>query len=58
MTYRQLLETLQNLNQDQLDLDVCIYDAGHDEVFPATALHINEDELDQIDLDHPYIQIG
>lgn len=57
MTYRELLAQLQQLNEEQLDSTVTIYDTGIDEYFGLNVeLVYTTDEVDALDLDHPVIR--
>lgn len=61
MTYRELaLEILDTLTDEQLDMDVTIYDSEDDEFFGcyANVLGITtSDDDDVLDENHPYIPI-
>lgn len=56
MTYRELLEQLNNLSKDQLNQDVTIFDRSLDECYPALNFKtcIIEDVLDE---NHKYLEI-
>ena len=59
MTYRELAELiLEEFNDDQLDMDVTVYDQEQDEFYPLaeTPWAITSDE-DVLDPDHPYLII-
>ena len=57
MTYKELLNQLQQLTEEQLNQDVAVYDEGTDEyyqlkvelAFASAAFN------DVLDVDHPYI---
>ena len=48
MTYRQLIERLSNLSEEQKDCDVTVWLAHRDEFFPLD---------DVLDRDHPFLLI-
>ena len=55
LTYRQLLNQLQNLNDEQLDsiVTLCDYD---DEFFALSGLYFaHPDHIDTLDPAHPYL---
>jgi hypothetical protein len=57
MTYRELLQQLQQLNEEQLDTDVAVYDYCEDEFFQASVGLIFADEDCQVlDVNHPIIR--
>ena len=57
MTYKELLQQLQQLNEDQLNEDVCVYDTGTDEYYQLNVeLVYSTQECDTLDLDHPIIR--
>ena len=56
MTYYELLRKLQELDSEQLELDVTVYDAGNDEYYPVTALEFDSSS-DVLDEEHPIIRI-
>jgi hypothetical protein len=66
LTYGMLLEQLATLNEEQLAMDVTIYDANTDEVTRVYDFDIvgEEDEQqcrpesDVLDADHPYLVMG
>ena len=54
MTYKQLLQQLQQLSEDQLNEDVCVYDTGTDEYYQLNVeLVYSTQECDVLNLDHP-----
>ncbi len=60
MTYRELLEELKKLSEDQLDLSVTIYDISIDEYYSADIEIANQaDSEDRLgapfDVPHPVI---
>jgi hypothetical protein len=55
MTYRQLLERLQNLDSEQLDMDVTVLDMNFGEFLPIQSFHI-EHNLLVLDDNHPYLK--
>ena len=57
MTYKELLQQLQQLNEDQLNEDVCVYDTGTDEYYQLNVeLVYSTQECDVLNLDHPIIR--
>lgn len=57
MTYKQLLQQLQQLSEDQLNEDVCVYDTGTDEYYQLNVeLVYSTQECDVLNLDHPIIR--
>ena len=57
MTYKELLQQLQQLNEDQLNSDVAVYDEGTDEYYQLKVeLVYATEECDVLDPDHPVIR--
>jgi hypothetical protein len=58
MTYKELKNQLEKLNEDQQDMDVTIYDSEDDEFYGCYAhdLSINNED-DTLDDNHPYLII-
>ena len=57
MTYKELLQQLQSLTEDQLNEDVCVYDTGTDEYYQLNVeLVYSTQECDVLNLDHPIIR--
>jgi len=57
MTYKELLQQLQQLSEDQLNSDVAIYDEGTDEYYQASVeLVFATDAQSVLDVDHPIIR--
>ena len=57
MTYKELLQQLQQLTEDQLNEDVCVYDTGTDEYYQLKVeLVYSTQECDVLNLDHPIIR--
>lgn len=57
MTYKELLEQLQQLNEDQMMMDVAIYVPGVDEYYQdGVELMYAGQECDVLGLDHPFIR--
>lgn len=54
MTYQQLFEYLQTLDQNQMQMDVSIYDPTVDEFYPTAGFGITNESV-VLDEDHPYI---
>lgn len=56
MNYRQLLNVLERLTDEELNQDITIYSISDDEFFPARALGIaNKQDTDVLDEGHLYI---
>lgn len=57
MTYKELLQQLQQLNEDQLNSDVCVYDTRTDDYYNCyVELVYAGQECDVLNLDHPIIR--
>ena len=58
MTYKELLNQLQQLNEEQLNQDVAVYDYGTtDEYYQSSVeLVFATDECQVLDVDHPIIR--
>lgn len=58
MTYKELLTQLQQLNEEQLNQDVAIWDSyGQDEYYQANVEFVfATDECDVLDANHPIIR--
>jgi hypothetical protein len=57
MTYKELLNQLSQLTEEQLNSDVCVYDEGTDEYYQLKVeLVYSTQECDALDLDHPIIR--
>jgi len=57
MTYKELLQQLQQLNEDQLNSDVAVYDEGTDEYYQLNVEFVfATDECQVLDVDHPIIR--
>ena len=57
MTYKELLQQLQTLNEEQLNSDVAVYDEGTDEYYQLKVeLVFTTDECDVLDANHPVIR--
>lgn len=57
MTYKELLQQLSQLSEDQLNEDVCVYDTGTDEYYQLNVeLVYSTQECDVLNLDHPIIR--
>ena len=57
MTYKELLQQLQQLSKDQLNEDVCVYDEGTDEYYQLKVeLVFATEECQVLDVDHPIIR--
>jgi hypothetical protein len=57
MTYKDLLNQLQNLTEEQLNSNVAVYDTGVDEYYQLNVEFVfTTDECDVLDVDHPVIR--
>ena len=58
MTYKELLNQLQQLNEEQLNSDVAIWDSeGQDEYYQLNVEFVfATDECQVLDVDHPIIR--
>jgi hypothetical protein len=56
-TYRQLLAALQELSQDELDMNVSVYDSTNEEYYPLNYTGKCEGD-DVLDADHPIMIIN
>ena len=57
MTYQELLNQLQQLNPEQLNQDVAIYEPCADEYWQdKVELLFATDECQVLDVDHPFIR--
>jgi hypothetical protein len=57
MTYKDLLDQLQQLDEEQLNSDVAIHDTDIDEYFQASVEFVfATDECQVLDADHPVIR--
>lgn len=57
MTYKELLQQLQQLNEDQLNSDVAVYDEGTDEHYQLKVeLVYATEKCDVLDVNHPIIR--
>ena len=56
-TYRQLLAALQELSQDELDMNVTVYDNTNEEYYPLNYAGKCEGD-DVVDADHPIMIIN
>ena len=57
MTYQELLQQLQQLNEERLKQDVAVYDTGTDEYYQLKVeLVFATEECDVLDIDHPIIR--
>ena len=57
MTYKELLIQLQQLNEEQLNQDVAIYEPCADEFWQdKVELLFATDECQVLDVDHPFIR--
>ena len=57
MTYKDLLDQLQQLDEEQLNSDVAIHDTDIDEYYQSSVeLVFATDECQVLDVDHPVIR--
>jgi len=57
MTYKELLNQLSQLTEDQLNSDVAIYDTGADEYYQLKVEFVfATEECQVLDVDHPIIR--
>ena len=56
-TYRQLLDALQELSQDELEMHVIVYDNTNEEYYPLNYTGKCEGD-DVVDADHPIMIIN
>ena len=57
MTYKELLQQLQQLNEEQLNQDVAIYDSEHqDEYYHRVELVFATDAQNVYEVDYPFIR--
>ena len=56
MTYKELLNQLQQLNEEQLNSDVCIWDEDDDEFYQQDVDLLFVDDTDVLDAGHPIIR--
>ena len=57
MTYKELLNQLQQLNEEQLNQDVAIWDVSNDEYYQQDVdLLFVDNTQDVLDVDHPIIR--
>jgi hypothetical protein len=57
MTYKELLNQLQQLNEEQLNQDVAIWDDVGNEYYQSDVyFEIADDTQDVLDVDHPVIR--
>lgn len=57
MTYKDLLERLQLLNDEQLNMNVTVHLQPDDEFFTSHGLYISHIDNDVLDENHPYISV-
>lgn len=55
MKYRNLLEMLQNLTEEELDKDVTVLSNGIGEFYPVVNAVFYADDSDVLDQGHPYL---
>ncbi len=57
MTYKELLQQLQQLNEEQLNSDVAVYDGNEYEYYQESVeLVFATDAQSVLDIDHPIIR--
>ena len=57
-TYKQLLDRLLTLTDEQLDCTPTVYDSETDDYYPITQFLIATDEDQVLDEDHPYFSFS
>ena len=55
MTYKKLLEKLRELNEEQLNRDVTVYDDYGDEYYGWVEYGITDENIDVLDEGHPIL---
>jgi hypothetical protein len=55
-TYREVLEALKNLSEEDLDKTATVYVRGVDEYYPIQTFGVTPD-TDVLDKDHPYFLV-
>jgi hypothetical protein len=55
MTYKELLNQLSQLSEEQLNQDVAVYDGNEYEYYQASVEFMFATETDVLDVGHPYI---
>ncbi len=58
MTYRELKKLLQILSEEQLDLDVTVFDAAVEEFYPAQQFLVSGDDIDVLNAGSPYFSFN
>jgi hypothetical protein len=57
MTYKELLNQLQQLSEEQLNKDVAVYDGNEYEYYQSSVEFVfTTDAQDVLDVDHPIIR--
>ncbi len=57
MKYKELLDQLQQLTEEQLNQDVAVYDTGTDEYYQLKVEFVfSTEECDVLDVNHPIIR--
>lgn len=61
MTYQELLQELQHLNEEQLNSDVTVFVRGVEEFYPTSSgLYFSSEDDENgniLDANHPYLMI-
>lgn len=58
ITYRQLLDTIQNMTEEQKDYNVTVFDRIGEEYFPVNKIEFTDDRAcDVLDDNHPVLII-
>jgi hypothetical protein len=56
MIYKELLQQLQQLSEEQLNKDVCVYDSeGQDEYYHNVELVFATNKCETLEIDYPII---
>ena len=58
MTYKELLQQLQKMNEEQLNSDVCVWDSYENDEFyqDGVELVFATEDCQVLDVDHPIIR--
>ena len=51
-TYRELLNALNNLSEEDLDTTASVYQIEYDELYPVIGAYRSDEIIDQLDLNH------
>lgn len=58
MTYKELLQQLQKMNEEQLNSDVCVWDSYENDEFHQASVELvfATEECQVLDINHPIIR--